>query len=305
MIGKTILVTGANGLLGQKLIDKLANRTAVQLVATGLGPNRNPREEGYVYEPLDILDEERMRDLFEVYQPTELINCAAMTHVDRCEEDPETCWNLNVKSLELMVKVCRDFGTKIIHLSTDFIFDGENGPYSEKDKPNPLSHYGRSKLEGERIVLESGLPYAIARTMLVYGLVADMSRSNVVLWAKNALEAKQEINVVNDQFRCPTLAEDLADGVILISMRERTGIYHLSGPELLSIVEMVRQVADHWKLDKELIKEVSSDTLAQSAKRPPKTGFVILKAQTELGYKPRSFRDGLSVIERQLSEYAR
>lgn len=305
MIEKTILVTGSNGLLGQKLVDKLANRSAVQLVATSRGPNRNPKTDGYAYESLDIMDEARMRELFEVYQPTELINCAAMTHVDKCEQDKEGCWNLNVKAVEIMVRVCRDFGTKIIHISTDFIFDGEAGPYKEKDEPNPLSYYGRSKLEGERIVRESGLPFAIGRTMLVYGVVADMSRSNIVLWAKGALAKGQEINVVNDQFRSPTLAEDLAEGVIQLAMRERVGIYHLSGPEVLSIVEMVRQVAEHWGLDKELIKEISSETLGQAAKRPPKTGFVILKAQTELSYKPRSFRDGLSVVERQLLDYAR
>ncbi len=305
MIAKTILITGANGLLGQKLVDKLSNRAAIQLVATGRGSNRNPNTEGYAYEELDITDETRMRELFEVYQPTELINCAALTHVDKCELDPDLCEELNVKAVELMCQVCRDFGTRIIHISTDFIFDGEDGPYAEKDKPNPLSVYGRSKLRGEEIVLGAGIPFAIARTMLVYGVVADMSRSNIVLWAKKALSDGQSINVVNDQFRSPTLAEDLAEGVILIAMKEKTGIYHLSGPETLSVVEMVRQVAAHWDLDASLITEIDSTTLAQPAKRPPRTGFVILKAQTELGYRPRNFRDGLQVIERQLFDYAR
>ena len=305
MIAKTILVTGANGLLGQKLIDKLVNRSAVQLVATGRGPSRHPLQEGYAYEELDITDEERMRELFEVYQPTELINCAAMTHVDKCEQNPEQCELLNVKAVELMCRVCRDYGTRIIHLSTDFIFDGENGPYAEKDAPNPLSIYGDSKLRSERVVLKAGIPFAIARTMLVYGVVADMSRSNIVLWAKRALEGEQEINVVNDQFRSPTLAEDLAEGVILIAMKEKTGIYHISGPETLSVVGMVRQVAQHWELKESLISEIDSATLGQPAKRPPKTGFVILKAQTELGYRPRNFRDGLRVVERQLLEFTR
>jgi len=305
MIAKTILITGANGLLGQKLVDKLSNRAAIQLVATARGSNRNPNTEGYAYEELDITDETRMRELFEVYQPTELINCAALTHVDKCELDPDLCEELNVKAVELMCQVCRDFGTRIIHISTDFIFDGEDGPYAEKDKPNPLSVYGRSKLRGEEIVLGAGIPFAIARTMLVYGVVADMSRSNIVLWAKKALSDGQSINVVNDQFRSPTLAEDLAEGVILIAMKEKTGIYHLSGPETLSVVEMVRQVAAHWDLDASLITEIDSATLAQPAKRPPRTGFVILKAQTELGYRPRNFRDGLQVIERQLFDYAR
>lgn len=302
MITKTIFLTGSNGLLGQKLIDRLSSRTAVELIGTSIGPNRHPNPEGFTYETMDIMDEKRMRELFEIYQPTELINAAAMTHVDKCEQDREKCWDLNVKAVEIMARVCKDFGVRMIHLSTDFIFDGAHGPYQERDVPNPLSYYGESKLASEKILEESGAEYAIARTMLVYGIVWDMSRSNIVLWAKNALSEKQKINVVNDQFRSPTLAEDLAEGCILLAMKEKTGVYHISGPDVLSIADMVYAVADHWKLDKSLITEVSSATLGQAAKRPPKTGFIILKAQTELGYRPRTFKEGLEVVERQLGE---
>lgn len=302
MITKTIFLTGSNGLLGQKIIDRLSSRTAVELIATSTGPNRHPAPEGFTYESLDIMDEDRMRELFEIYQPTELINAAAMTHVDKCEQDREKCWDLNVRAVEKMARVCKEFGVRMIHLSTDFIFDGEDGPYQEKDTPNPLSIYGESKLASEKILEDSGIDYAIVRTMLVYGVVWDMSRSNIVLWARKALGEGQKINVVNDQFRSPTLAEDLAEGCILITMKERTGIYHISGPDTLSIVEMVYAVADHWGLDKSLVTEIDSQTLGQAARRPPRTGFVILKAQTELGYKPRTFREGLEVVERQLGQ---
>ncbi len=302
MITKTILLTGSNGLLGQKIIDRLSSRTAVELVATSIGPNRHPYPEGFTYESMDIMDESRMRELFEIYQPTELINAAAMTHVDKCELEPEKCWDLNVRAVEIMTRVCKDYGVRMIHLSTDFIFDGENGPYLEKDAPNPLSQYGKSKLASEQVLIDSGIKFAIVRTMLVYGVVYDMSRSNIVLWAKKSLSEGQKINVVNDQFRSPTLAEDLAEGCILITMKERTGIYHISGPDTLSIVEMVYAVADHWGLDKSLVTEIDSKALGQAAKRPPKTGFVILKAQTELGYKPRTFKEGLEVVERQLQD---
>ncbi len=302
MITKTIILTGSNGLLSQKLIDKLSSRTAVELIATSQGPNRYPSSEGYTYESLDIMDEERMRALFDLYQPTELINCAAMTHVDKCEQDKEKCWDLNVRAVEIMARVCKEFGVRMIHLSTDFIFDGEDGPYEERDTPNPISYYGESKLAGEKVLEESGIQYAIARTMLVYGVVWDMSRSNLVLWARKALSNEQKINVVNDQFRSPTLAEDLAEGCILIAMKDKTGVYHISGPDTLSIVEMVYEVADHFGLERDLITEVDSATLGQVAKRPPKTGFVILKAQTELGYRPHTFKEGLEVVERQLGE---
>lgn len=303
MIAKTILITGANGLLGQKLVQKLARRDAVHLIATGVGRNRIPIDEGYVYEKMDITKPDQVREIFEKYEPTEIINTAAMTNVDQCEKEPEACWELNTKAVETQVKLCQEFETRMVHISTDFIFDGVAGPYTEKATPNPLSVYGKSKLEAENIILTSGIPYAIARTMLVFGVVPDMSRSNIVLWAKKSLENNQPIKAVNDQWRCPTLAEDLAEGVVLMTMKDKNGIFNISGPDMYSVYEMVEIVADHWKLDKSLITAVDSSTLNQPAKRPPKTGFIILKAQTELGYRPKTFREALSTIEKQLIEW--
>lgn len=300
MLQKTILITGANGLLGQKLVAKLSRREAVRLVATGAGPNRNPFEDGYVYLSMDITDPDAVARAFDHCKPQVLIHAAAMTNVDQCELEQDKCWALNVTATATLAQACKAHGTRFIHISTDFIFDGAAGPYTEKATPNPLSHYGRSKLAAEQVVEQAGVPYAILRTMLVYGIVADMSRSNFVLWAKGELEKGKAINVVDDQWRCPTLAEDLADGVVLVAMKDKTGVYNLSGPDLHSIFELVNMVADHWKLDKSLIRPVSSDTLKQPAKRPPKTGFIILKAQTELGYKPRTFKEALAVIEKQL-----
>ncbi|MFM2376605.1 MAG: hypothetical protein RLZZ165_1702 [Bacteroidota bacterium] len=303
MIAKTIVITGANGLLGQKLVQKLARREAVHLIATGIGRNRLPIEEGYVYEKMDITKPDQVREIFQKYGPTEIINTAAMTNVDQCETEQEACWELNAKAVETQVALCQEFGTRMVHISTDFVFDGAAGPYTEKAIPNPLSVYGRSKLEAENIVMSSGIRYAIARTMLVFGVVPDMSRSNIVLWAKKTLEAHQPIRAVNDQWRCPTLAEDLAEGVVLMTMKDKGGIYHISGPEMYSIHEIIQIVADHWKLDPSLITAEDSIGLNQAAKRPPRTGFIILKAQTELGYRPRTFREALAVVEKQLADY--
>jgi dTDP-4-dehydrorhamnose reductase len=303
MLAKTILITGSNGLLGQKLVGKLAGRDMVQVVATSRGPNRNPEQEGYVYESMDVLDKDSIMAVFEQYQPTECIHTAAMTNVDKCEKEPEQCRKLNVDSVKNLLDACREFGCRMIHVSTDFVFDGEAGPYVEKDIPNPISLYGATKLEGEQLVIESGLPFAIARTMLVYGVVADMSRSNIVLWARKALDKGEEINVVHDQFRSPTLAEDLAEGIILIAMKEKSGIYHISGPDTMSILDMAKEVADFWGYPPQNIKSIDTATLNQAAKRPPKTGFIILKAQTELGFRPHTFREGLAIVEKQLASY--
>jgi dTDP-4-dehydrorhamnose reductase len=121
-----------------------------------------------------------------------------------------------------------------------------------------------------------------------------------VLWAKGALEKGKPINVVDDQFRSPTLAEDLADGCILAVDHNATGIYNISGKDQFAIIDLVREVADHYGLDKSLINPVSSETLNQPAKRPPVTGFILDKARRELGYEPHSFKEGMALMDAQI-----
>lgn len=299
---KRILITGANGLLGQKLIHLYRKNPNVALLATAIGSCRINTSEGYEYCEIDITNRKQVFDVFDEFKPETVINTAAMTNVDACETEPDKCRMINVTAVEYLTQACVTHNSHFIHLSTDFVFDGLDGPYSEEDKPNPLSFYAQSKLDSENIVVNSGLKkWAIARTIIIYGLVDDMSRSNVVLWAKGALEKGQPINVVNDQFRSPTLAEDLALGCALIEEKEATGIYHLSGPETHSIIDFVYMVADFYKLDKSLINPVSTETLNQPAKRPPKTGFDISKARNQLGYNPRTFIEGMIVLDNQLT----
>jgi dTDP-4-dehydrorhamnose reductase len=199
-------------------------------------------------------------------------------------------------------EACQHLNIHLIHLSTDFIFDGKNGPYAEDDEPNPLSHYGRSKLKSELIVKQGTNPWSIVRTVLVLGVADDMSRSNIVLWAKSSLEKGKSINVVSDQYRTPTLAEDLAQGCMLIARKKATGVYNISGKDFMSVNEMVQHIAAHWHLDHSLIKEVSTENLNQAAKRPPITGFILEKAMSELGYNPHSFKETLAVIDQQLQK---
>jgi len=297
---RTILITGSNGLLGQKLINKLREDSEVNLVATSKGANRISASAGYEYHDLDITKQEEVEAIFNLYKPHVVINTAAMTNVDACESDKEGCWKLNVTAVEYLIKAAESHRSHLIHLSTDFIFDGESGPYKEDDTPNPLSYYGESKLAAEQLIGKAKTKWAIARTIIVYGVAENMSRSNIVLWAKGALEKGESLNIVNDQFRSPTLAEDLADGCILIAEKEAEGIFHLSGKDLMSIVDLVRKVAHFFSLDESTIQEISSTSLNQAAKRPPKTGFVISKAINELGFKPHSFEGGLEMISKQI-----
>lgn len=298
---KKILITGTNGLLGQKLVYKLIERNDVQVIATSRGENRLLKKEGYTYEPLNIESKSEVERVFGKHRPDVVINTAAMTNVDACETKREECWAANVTAVQNMVDTLENSNPFLVHLSTDFIFDGLKGSaYTEEDIPNPLSYYALSKLEGEKVVQRSKLSWAILRTIIVYGIVDNMSRSNIVLWAKDALSKGQTINVVDDQFRSPTLAEDLADACILAADKKATGIFHTSGKDIMSVLDLVYAVADFWKLDRSLIKPIKSDTLNQAAKRPPRTGFIIDKARKVLGYNPHSFQEGLAILDKQL-----
>lgn len=295
-----ILITGSNGLLGQKLVKLLANKEGINLLATSTGENRIKAITGFDYISLDITNKLQVEQVFNQFKPNVVINTAAMTNVDACEDKKEECWNLNVNAVKNLIEASEKHQTHLIHLSTDFIFDGENGPYKEEDKPNPLSYYGQSKYEAEKLVQQAKTKWSIVRTIIVYGVVEDMSRSNIVLWAKQALEKGNPLTIVDDQFRMPTLAEDLAYACWLIAEKSATGIYHICGKDFMSVLELVNRVADFYGYDKSIISPIKSSSLNQAAKRPPKTGFVLDKAYKELGYSPCSFEEGLEIVTEQL-----
>ncbi|ADQ16502.1 dTDP-4-dehydrorhamnose reductase [Leadbetterella byssophila DSM 17132] len=293
-----ILITGSNGLLGQKLVQQLAGKG--DIIATARGENRLPLSDGYRYRSLDITDPEAVNAVIIEETPDAIIHTAAMTNVDQCETDKEECWKLNVHATEYLVKAAEKTGSYFLHVSTDFIFDGKEGPYAEDAEPNPISFYGWSKFAAEKVVQSSSLNWSIARTVLVYGIAHDMSRSNIILWVKGSLEAGKTIKVVNDQWRTPTLAEDLAAGCILMVEKKAQGIYNISGKDLLNPYQMAVMTADYFGLDKNLIQEVNGTQFTQTARRPPKTGFILDKPIKDLGYSPRSFTEGIGILASQL-----
>ncbi len=305
---KKILITGSNGLLGQKLVHQLLEKN-YYIIATSKGEDRLKfNHPNYIYESLDITHFEDIKNIFEKYLPDVIINTAAMTNVDACELNPYDCYKYNTLSVEMMVGVLQalqknNYAPHFIHLSTDFIFDGTKKMLTEEDAPNPLSVYAHSKLEAEKIIQQSALKkWAIARTILVYGVAENMSRNNIVLWIKQSLEQHKNISIVTDQYRTPTLAEDLATGCILIAEKEATGIFNIAGKDFMSIYEMACRVADFFHLDKNLIRPSLSSDIQQPAKRPPITGLDITKAKNILGYQPHSFEEGLKIIAQQLEK---
>ncbi len=289
-----ILVTGSNGLLGQKIIKQL-NDQQINYLATSLGENRF--SECQNYQSLDISNANRVQTIFEDFQPTHVINTAAITNVDFCEDNIDLCQKVNVDAVNILFEASQKIKAHFIHLSTDFVFDGQAGPYVETDTPNPLSVYAKSKHSSEQILIHSDdNNWAILRTIIVYGVGENLSRGNLVVWAKSALMAGQKLTIVNDQFRAPTWADDLAWACIQTAKLNANGVFHISGPETKSIYDWVLTIADYFKLPTHLIEPIESSTLNQKAPRPPKTGFVITKAQKQLGYKPKSFIETLQFL---------
>lgn len=301
-----MLITGANGLLGQHLIKLLRQQAGLELFATARGPNRLRDTAGYTYHPADLCNAAQMDALVRDIRPHCIIHAAAMTNVDACEQDQAGCWATNVQATETLVRAAQREGSAFLLLSTDFIFDGVAGPYGEDAIPHPLSHYGMTKLAAEMLLPASGLNWAIARTILVYGIAEDMSRSNIILWVKNNLEQGKRIKVVDDQWRMPTLVQDLAEGCRLIAEKVLTEgrgepgwpqrVFHISGKDMLTPYEIAQKTAAYFNLDSALIERADGSTFSQAARRPARTGFLLDKAVHQLGYDPHSFEEGLAIL---------
>ncbi len=288
-----ILITGANGFLGYYLAKQLSER-GYEVIATGRGLCRLPFTDNklFHYESMDFTDPFAVHDIFEKYKPHVVLHAGAMSKVDECEQNQWQAYVTNVEGTVTMLLNAEEHKCFFVLVSTDFIFDGEQGMYKEDDLPGPVNFYGKTKLEAEAAVKEYEYDWAIARTILVYGKPVT-GKANLLTVVKEKLEKGEEYSVVNDQLRTPCFVEDLANGIISIIERKATGIYHLSGEDVLTPYEMACKVADHLGLNRSLIKKVTATEFFQPARRPPKTGFIIDKAKKKLGFHPVSFEEGL------------
>jgi dTDP-4-dehydrorhamnose reductase len=297
IMNKKILVTGANGLLGQHLI-KLLLGERYTVIGTGRGTSRLSVDAGanFTYYDTDITDAESMAAVLAKEQPAMVVHAAAMTQVDECEMNQSSCEAVNVYATAALLATAEEHCHHFIYISTDFVFDGEQGDYKEDDHLNPVSWYGFTKVQAESIVETSNIDWAIVRTCLVYGNTGS-GRSNIISWVKQSLEKGKSIKVVNDQWRTPTYVGDLANGILLIIQQKATGIYHISGSDKMTPYDMALKTAAYYGLNASLIEKVDASSFTQPARRPLKTGFDIGKARTQLGYEPVSFEKGLSKIK--------
>jgi dTDP-4-dehydrorhamnose reductase len=292
-----VLVTGANGLLGQHLVKQLIDRQ-YHVIATGRGPSRLSFN-NYTWYDVDITNAFQVYGVMNKEKPDVVVHAAALTQIDECEQNPERCEAINVQGTSQILTDAETFSSHFIYVSTDFVFDGEKGNYTEEDDLNPVNWYGFTKMQAEAMVQTSTIPWAIVRTSLVYGNVFDGTRSHIISWVKENLQQGMPIKVVADQWRMPTYVEDLAKGILLIIEKKAEGIYHLSGKDLLSPYMIAVQTAAYFNLDASKIEKVDASTFSQPGRRPLKTGFVIEKARETLGYDPISFEEGLGKLFRR------
>ncbi|MEW6510813.1 MAG: dTDP-4-dehydrorhamnose reductase [Bacteroidota bacterium] len=304
MTARRALVLGSNGLLGQKVAELLVRGSSTSVVLASIedAPARvlDPAE----YVKADVTSKKDLKQLVTRTEPDVIFNCAAITNVDACEVERELAWKVNVGGVENIVEAARRTEATVVHISSDYIFDGKTGPYTEEDRPEPVSYYGKTKLASETVVRASGLNYLIARTMVLYGYAPGV-KQNFLLWLIQSLEKKTPVRIVDDQLGNPTLADDLAYGLVRGVELGRTGIYNIAGRDIVSRYEFAVRVARTFKLDESLITPIKTAQLRQPAQRPLKSGLITLKAEVELGIHPSTLDQGLAVVKNQLSRGAR
>ena len=298
MIKKRILIIGSNGMLGQKMVSLYSSLKNVELMTSSVEP------ESYSslipYKQIDITKKNEVRSLILEFFPDIVINAAAFTNVDKCETERKLAWNINVKGVENLALYTWTIDGFLVHLSTDYVFDGSDGPYTEVDKPNPVSYYGRTKLASENSLKSSGVRHAIIRTNVLYGHTLH-GRPDFVKWVINNLKENKEIKIVTDQFNNPAFIDDLADGINRIMDKQSEGVFNIAGDEVISRFEFTERIADFFKLPKNLIIPVLTKEFNQPARRPLKSGLITLKAQTELGFKPTEIERTFGIIKKNLN----
>jgi len=293
-----ILITGGNGLLGQAITRIFKQETDFEYYVTSVESESFSTKE-VLYLQLDITSKEKVKEIISYFKPDLVINCAAFTDVDKCETEREACWRLNVDAVKNLIIALRPHNKKLVHFSTDYIFDGKNGPYDERATPNPISFYGRSKLAAENAIVTSGIEHVIIRTMVLFG-VAQKVKPNFAIWLTKKLEAKERITIVNDQIGNSTLVDDLAYGTLKLIEADKKGIYNVAGLEIESRLEFAYKVCEVFGYDKNLISVIKTKDLNQPAPRPLNSGLITLKTQSEVGFKAMNTIESLQVLKYHL-----
>jgi len=292
---KKIFITGASGQLGNSVLNQLNRK--FELLATDININQHDTF-NIPFSILDITNIENIKNVLSKFNPDVIINLAAFTDVDGCELNPKKAYLLNTKSVEMLAK---DFGGQFIQISTDYIFDGNNGPYSEDDVTNPISIYGKTKLEAEKVLHDLKINYCIIRTNILFDYHYG-TQASFLKWVVDSLQSGKAINIVNDQWNNPTWTVNLAEFIELVIDKNVKGIYNYGGADYLNRLEFAQIISNIFNLDKTLISPISTGSLNQIAPRPLKGGLKIDKIKREFDINGVDLEYSLKMIKSRLQE---
>ncbi len=290
---KNILIIGANGFTGRRILEDLVKQQKYNLTGCSLHTDILPGA-GYNFIAADIRDPQQVDKLFDEVHPDAVINTSALSVPDYCENHREEAWATNVTAVEHLARNCEKHRSRLIHLSTDFVFDGYSPRlYTEDDLPNPVNYYGITKWEGEKQVARICSNYAVVRVVVVYGKAYPGQHGNILQLVADKLRIGDFICVVSDQWRTPTYVGDISAAIERLIHHPNNGIYHISGPECLTIADIAYRVADFLQLESSLIIPVTTEEMGEATPRPRFSGLSIEKAKVELDYSPRSLEEGM------------
>ena len=229
-----------------------------------------------------------------------MIHAGAISNVDLCEENKELAWKINVEGTKQIAELSREHKAFLIYVSTDYVFSGKKGMYIETDETEPVNYYGKTKLEGEKIVCNLMSEWCIARPSVMYGSFPVVGKINFVLWVLEKLRKNEQIKIITDQCISPTFNTNLAEMLIEVAQRRLTGIYHLAGATPISRYAFACLLAEKFGLDKSLVKPATSKDMNWRAKRPKNTSLIVDKASRTLSKKPLKIEYALDQLRKEL-----
>jgi len=290
-----VLVTGSTGLLGSKLVESFTAKGH----EVYSGYNKHKPRIGFPVK-LDITDEVEVKKIFKNVKPEVVVHAAALTNVDECESNKELAWETNVSATKSIAQQSQKHNALLIYVSSDYVFDGLKGLYEEEDEPNPINHYGLTKLEGEKQVSKIAGQFCIVRPSVIYGAEPASGKENFALWILENLKKGKPVNVVEDQWNSPTLNTNLAGMILEVAEKKLTGVYHLAGAARVSRYEFAKLIAQTFDLDQELIKPISLKELSWIARRPVDSSLNVSKAMKALRDKPLEIKSALEELKKEL-----
>ncbi len=305
---KKLFIIGLSGLTGYKL----AKLSVHDYNVSGTYNDRPIEIEKCKIFQLDKTNEAKTHSLITKINPDVVIDCSALHNVNYCETHKDETWNVNVIATKNIAELCKQINARMIYISTDYVFDGKDKNYNENSTPNPLNYYGISKLKAEETIANSKISYAIARTSLVFGwnpgeIKGQTSSSgksmNFVIWALNKLKNNENLKIVTDQYSTPTLADNLAENLLVLSDSDVNGIFHIVGKDCINRYKFTLKIAEIFNFSKDLVAPVTSEMFEQIAKRPMCCCLNSIKAQEILKIEALTIEDSLLKMKEQENEF--